>query len=160
MFCAALIQTFLKVLCAPLDVCKTNAWSDALKFMFRLMEWMSGVEMRSMSRRLLLLLLHNSFGDLSEFGLFISFFLGSYVFELSCQWFSALRRHRRRRLRLDLSQHNSDFISQTSSHRPRLSRGAWLAFRLKGKRVIIVSFSRLIQPLTACVLCTKEQTRL
>ncbi|CAK6978691.1 hypothetical protein OJAV_G00052310, partial [Scomber scombrus] len=44
---------------------------------------------------------------------------------------------------------NGDLISQTSSHRARLSRGAWRAFRLKGNRVIIVSFNRVIRPMTA-----------
>lgn len=67
------------------------------------------------------------------------------------EWFSALRRP-------DLFQHNSDFISQTSSHRPRLSRGARRPSRLKGNRVIIVSFNRVIPPMTACVL-TQEQLR-
>lgn len=43
---------------------------------------------------------------------------------------------------LDLFQHDGDFISQKSSHRPRPSRRAWRAFRLKEKRVIIVSSCR------------------
>lgn len=60
---------------------------------------------------------HNSSGDFCDFW---------HLFVAVSEWFNILRCP-------DLFQHNTDFISQMSSHHPRLSRGARRAFRADRK---------------------------